>query len=135
MVRCDWFKGLLSSSSIGLKKDYALKKLCALLVVFVCLAIPGLQASAMEAVALKRFPAMKTEEGFGRLLALLQRNEMEAAAEYLRTDGLLMEKGTEVILSEVGCDGQCVKFQIKGDQTNYWTVLTMDGEKVFEYKK
>ncbi len=60
---------------------------------------------------------------------------MAAAAEYLKTDGLLMEKGTEVILSEVGCDGQCIKFQIKGKETAYWTVLTMNGEKVFEYKK
>ena len=46
-----------------------------------------------------------------------------------------MEKGTEVILSELGCDGRCIKFQVKGGQTDYWTVLTMDGEKVFEYKK
>ncbi len=89
----------------------------------------------MEAVALKRFPVMKTEESFARLLELLQRSETEAAAEYLRTDGQFMEKGTEVILSVLGCDGQCVKFQVKGDQTAYWTVLTMNGEKVFEYKK
>jgi hypothetical protein len=112
-----------------------MKKLCVLLFLILLLVVPVSQASAMEAVALKRFPAMKTEQSFARLLALLQRNEVEAAAEYLRTDGLLMEKGSEVILSEVGCDGQCVKFQVKGRPTDYWTVLTMDGEKVFEYKK
>jgi hypothetical protein len=112
-----------------------MKKLCALFVLFVCLVGPVSQALAMEATALKRFPAMKTEEGFKKLLGLLEQNETKAAAEYLRSDGLLMEKGAEVILSEVGCDGRCIKFQVKGGQTNYWTVLTMDGEKVFEYKK
>lgn len=112
-----------------------MKKLCALFVLFVCLVGPVSHALAMEATALKRFPAMKTEEGFKKLLGLLEQNETKAAAEYLRSEGLLMEKGTEVILSEVGCDGRCIKFQVKGSQTNYWTVLTMDGEKVFEYKK
>jgi len=110
-------------------------KLCALFVVFVCLVGFVFQALAMDGLALKRFPAMKTEEAFRKLLGLLAKNETQAAAEYLRADGLLMEKGTEVILSELGCDGQCIKFQVKGGQTNYWTVLTMDGEKVFEYKK
>ena len=112
-----------------------MKKLCALLVVFVCLVGLVSQALAMEATALRRFPAMKTQEAFRKLLGLLEKSETKAAAEYLRADGLLMEKGTEVILSEVGCDGRCVKFQVKGGQTDYWTVLTMDGEKVFEYKK
>jgi hypothetical protein len=112
-----------------------MKKLWALLVVFVCIVGLVSQSLAMDAVALRRFPAMKTEEAFRKLLGLLEKNETKTAAEYLRDDGLLMEKGTEVILSEVGCDGQCVKFQVKGGQTDYWTVLTMDGEKVFEYKK
>jgi hypothetical protein len=112
-----------------------MKKLCALFAVFVCLVGLVSQALAMEATALRRFPAMKTEESFSKLLGLLEKNETKAAAEYLRADGLLMEKGTEVILSQVGCDGRCVKFQVKGGQTDYWTVLTMDGEKVFEYKK
>jgi|SRR5208283_4047708 len=112
-----------------------MKKLCALFVVFVCLLGLVSQSLAMEAMALRRFPAMKTEEGFRKLLGLLEKNDTRAAAEYLSVDGLLMEKGTEVILSEVGCDGQCIKFQVKGGQADYWTVLTMDGEKVFEYKK
>ena len=112
-----------------------MKKLWALLVVFVCLVGLVSQALAMEATALRRFPAMKTEEAFKKLLGLREQNETKAAAEYLRADGLLMEKGTEVILSELGCEGRCIKFQVKGGQTDYWTVLTMDGEKVFEYKK
>jgi hypothetical protein len=112
-----------------------MKKLCALLVVFVCLVGLVSQSLAMDATALRRFPAMKTEEAFKKLLGLLEQNETKAAAEYLRADGLLMEKGTEVILSELGCEGRCIKFQVKGGQTDYWTVLTMDGEKVFEYKK
>ena len=112
-----------------------MKKLSALFVVFVCLVGLVSQALAMDATALRRFPVMKTEEGFRKLLGLLEKNETKAAAEYLSADGLLMEKGTEVILSELGCEGRCIKFQVKGGQTDYWTVLTMDGEKVFEYKK
>ncbi len=69
------------------------------------------------------------------MLELPEKSEMKAPADYLDPDGLVMAKGTEAILSEVGCDGRCAKFQIKHDQTDYWTVLTMNGEKVFEYKK
>jgi hypothetical protein len=112
-----------------------MKKLSTLLMVILLLAAMISQALAVDATALRRFPAMKTEEGFRRLLGLLEGSDTRAAAEYLGADGLLMEKGTEVILSELGCEGRCVKFQVKGDPTNYWTVLTMDGEKVFEYKK
>jgi len=102
---------------------------------FLCFVALVPQASAIEAMALKGFPAMKTEEDFGRLLDLLEKGEMKAAADYLKDHGSVMAKGTEVILSVVGCDGRCVKFQVKGGQTDYWTVLTMDEEKVFEYKK
>ena len=112
-----------------------MKKLFALFVVFLCLVGLVSQTLAMDAMALRRFPVMKTEDGFSKLLGLLEKNETKAAAEYLSADGLLMEKGTEVILSELGCEGRCIKFQVKGGQTDYWTVLTMDGEKVFEYKK
>jgi hypothetical protein len=110
-------------------------KLGAILMVFLCFAAFASQAVAIEAVALKGFPVMKTEEDFKTLLELFEKDEMKAAADYLKDHGLVMAKGTEVILSVVGCDGGCVKFQVKGDQTDYWTVLTMDGEKVFEYKK
>ena len=61
-----------------------MKKLCALFVVFVCLVGLVSQALAMEATALRRFPVMKTEEGFKKLLGLLEQNETKAAAEYLR---------------------------------------------------
>jgi hypothetical protein len=89
----------------------------------------------VAATALRGFPAMKTEEDFAKLLRLLEQSDFKAASEYLKTDGLMMEKGTEVILKQVGCDGLCLKFQVKGDSKEYWTVPTMDGEKVFEYKK
>jgi hypothetical protein len=112
-----------------------MKKLCVLFVVFVCLAGLVSQAAAMDGTALRRFPVMKTEEDFKKLLGLLENNDTKTAAEYLKADGLLMEKGTEVILSELGCEGRCIKFQVKGGQMDYWTVLTMDGEKVFDYKK
>ncbi len=112
-----------------------MKKLSTLLMVLLLLAASVLQAFAVEAKALRRFPVMKTEDSFRRLLELFQKNERKAAAEYLSANGLFMEKGTEVILFVLGCEGQCVKFQVKGDPTDYWTVLTMDGEKVFEYKK
>ena len=110
-------------------------KLHAILMVFLCFAALSSQALAIDAVALRGFPVMKTEEDFRRLLELFETDDTKAAADYLKDHGLVMAKGTEVILSVVGCDGRCVKFQVKGGQTDYWTVLTMDGEKVFEYKK
>jgi len=118
-----------------LEKDDAMKKLSALLLVCLFLAATVGHALTVEAVALRRFPVMKTEEAFKRLLQLLEGGQTQAASDYLKEKGLLMPNGAEVILKEVGCDGKCVKFQIKGDQTDFWTVLTMDGEKVFEYKK
>lgn len=107
-------------------------------VLAVCLCLTASVSYALvpvPATAVRRFPAMKTEENFLKLLGLLEKNDLKAATEYLKADGLLMEQGTKVIVEEVGCDGLCLKFKIEGDSSQYWTVSIMDGENVFEYKK
>ncbi|HMK34003.1 MAG TPA: hypothetical protein VK463_02975 [Desulfomonilaceae bacterium] len=112
-----------------------MKRYMALAVMCFLLAAPTARALPLEATAIKVFPAMKTEAAFTKLLQLLNKDEVTAAAEYLKTEGLLLRDGTEVILTEVGCDGLCVKFRVKGEDKEYWTVPTMDGGKVFKFKK
>jgi hypothetical protein len=112
-----------------------MKKIAAMLIVYLCVVVSGTYAFPWEATAVKTFPAMKTEEAFTKLLQLLKQNDVRAAADYLKNEGQLMKDGTEVILTEVGCDGLCVKFHLKGDDKEYWTVPTMDGAEVFKFKK
>jgi hypothetical protein len=113
-----------------------MRKFAAVLALCLCLTASASYAlEPVPATAVRRFPAMKTEENFVKLLRLLEKNDLKAATEYLKTDGLLMEQGTEVKVEQVGCDGLCLKFRIEGDSSQYWTVSTMDGENVFEYKK
>lgn len=107
-------------------------------VLAVCLCLTASVSYALEpvpATALRRFPAMKTEENFVKLLGLLEKNDLKAATEYLNAEGLIMEQGTKVIVEQVGCDGFCLKFKIEGDSSQYWTVSIMHGENVFEYKR
>jgi hypothetical protein len=110
-------------------------KIGALLVIFFCFSTSTVLALPLEATAVKAFPVMKSEAAFIELLRLMKQDDFKKAAEYLKTDGKLMMNGTEVIFTEVGCDGQCVKFRVKGEMEEYWTVPTMDGSKVFEFKK
>jgi hypothetical protein len=113
-----------------------IRKFTAILAVCLCLiASVSYALVPVAATAVRRFPVMKTEKNFVKLLGLLENNNLKAATEYLKTDGLLMEQGTKVIVEQVGCDGLCLKFKIEGDSSQYWTVSIMDGENVFEYKQ
>jgi hypothetical protein len=112
-----------------------IKKFVAIVSVYLCLAASGACALPLEATAVKAFPAMKSEESFLKLLQLLRQDDVRAAADYLKAEGQLMRDGTEVVLTEVGCDGLCVKFHVKGEEAQYWTVPTMDGREVFKFKK
>ncbi|HMK36356.1 MAG TPA: hypothetical protein VK463_14875 [Desulfomonilaceae bacterium] len=105
--------------------------------IIACICVAGAAAYAMplEATAVSNFPVMKSEEAFGKLLDLLRRDDRKAVADFFKTEGTLMPVGTEVVLLEVGCDGHCIKFRVKGDPSEYWTVLEMDRQKVFHYKK
>jgi hypothetical protein len=112
-----------------------IKKFVAILSAYLCLAASVACALPLEATAVKAFPAMKSEESFMKLLQLLRQDDVRAAADYLKAEGQLMRDGTEVVLTEVGCDGLCVKFRVKGEEAQYWTVPTMDGREVFKFKK
>jgi hypothetical protein len=112
-----------------------MKKLVAILAIFLSVAASGAYALQREATAVKAFPAMKTEEAFVKLLQLLRQNDTQAAADYLKNEGQVMMNGTEVVVTEVGCDGLCVKFHVKGRDGDYWTIPQMDGKDVFKFKK
>jgi hypothetical protein len=112
-----------------------MKKPAAILTVFLCIAVSNAYALPWEATAVKTFPAMKTEQSFVKLLQLLRQDDVRPAADYLKNEGQLMKEGTEVVLTEVGCDGLCVKFHVKGEDGEYWTVPKMDGSEVFKIKK
>lgn len=96
----------------------------AVVAVVICLSLSSLSLAQTqtEATATINFIAMKSEAALLRLFHLMDQKDIEGAAEYLRENGVVITKGTNITILSFGCDGRCVRFRIKAQPREYWAL-------------
>jgi hypothetical protein len=113
----------------------ALSVFLAIFLWFIIITSASVAYAPTEAITTTGAMAMKTEADMKAFLEFRRLKQFDAAWKLLNLNGLFLKKGTEVILTGSGCDGECVRFRIKGLKKEYWALPFAGRQKVFEYKK